>query len=384
LTNPEAFSPPLYYALAGVWYDLGKLIGISGGSLLYWVRMLNVPIYGALIWLSYRLCKTFYPERPVVRLGTLLLLAFLPQDVFYSISYDVLSPLAFTLSTFLLLSWYREDEPSFRLRVAGGLCAGAAFLVKYSNVAILFVLAIVIAARIHRRVGVRIADRIREPVVPAVAAALPILLWLGYSSFTKGGMLGSARRLEYLHWTMKPLGALLDHPIFTAGGFAAFWSQLIKSFWRGEITWHMEELTWPPTDQFFVLSSTLFLGVAAYAWLTARRDEPAAARLADGVALSSVAISIAFLACLSTLFDYGDSWYPSREWPYFSSGRLMSGVLVPFAICYVSGLSFLLPKRARMAATLSALGVVGVVVTVSDVAVSLDAYRSTYNWFHLN
>jgi len=36
--NTEAHSPPLYYAVAAAWYDLGKFIGLSDPNAAYWVR----------------------------------------------------------------------------------------------------------------------------------------------------------------------------------------------------------------------------------------------------------------------------------------------------------------------------------------------------------
>ena len=42
VNNHEASQPPLYYALAGLWWRLGKACGFHDGLLLYWVRFLNV------------------------------------------------------------------------------------------------------------------------------------------------------------------------------------------------------------------------------------------------------------------------------------------------------------------------------------------------------
>jgi len=42
--NHETQSPPLYYAIAGAWSDLGRLFGIGGAWLVYWIRFLNAPL----------------------------------------------------------------------------------------------------------------------------------------------------------------------------------------------------------------------------------------------------------------------------------------------------------------------------------------------------
>ena len=46
------------------------------------------------------------------------------------------------------------------------------------------------------------------------------------------------------------------------------------------------------------------------------------------------------LALLSIQFDFGNCINPSREHPYFTSGRLLSGALIPFAVVYVYGVSW--------------------------------------------
>lgn len=47
--NHEASQPPLYYAVAGAWWRGGKLLGLDGGQLLYWLRFLNAPLVVALV-----------------------------------------------------------------------------------------------------------------------------------------------------------------------------------------------------------------------------------------------------------------------------------------------------------------------------------------------
>ena len=139
-TNHEANSPPTYYLLAGGWYNLGKALGFENGGLLYWIRFLDIPIYGLLIWISYLLCRSVQPGDPTLRVGVPLILAFLPQDVFFSINSDVLSPLLF--AALLHLSVRAVSVPRGLLfHVLAGALVAATFLTKYSNVAILLVFA---------------------------------------------------------------------------------------------------------------------------------------------------------------------------------------------------------------------------------------------------
>jgi hypothetical protein len=44
--NHENSQAPLYYTLAAIWFQAGKALGIHGGSLLFWLRLLNIFFYG--------------------------------------------------------------------------------------------------------------------------------------------------------------------------------------------------------------------------------------------------------------------------------------------------------------------------------------------------
>ena len=62
---------------------------------------------------------------------------------------------------------------------------------------------------------------------------------------------------------------------------------------------------------------------------------------AIAVAIVTVVAGIAFLGLLSIQFDFGSCVNPSRSHPYFTSGRLLSGAMIPFALSYVYGMSCL-------------------------------------------
>src|SRR5206468_10848593 len=52
------------------------------------------------------------------------------------------------------------------------------------------------------------------------------------------------------------------HPIFTLRGLWLFWSNLMASFWRGEVSWHGRLLSWGLGDRFFAISTLILLGSA--------------------------------------------------------------------------------------------------------------------------
>jgi hypothetical protein len=182
-----------------------------------------------------------------------------------------------------------------------------------------------------------------------------------------------------LGWTVKPFGEIWHHPILTPGGATYFWSEFTKSLWRGEIAWHRTTLAFGPLDLFYAVSS-LALAVPAAVLLMLRRDRGRYPYLA-GTLL--VALSIVLLAVLSMVYDFGDCFYPSRDVPYIVSARLVSGMMVPFILLYLSGLDILLSRIRlhgwRWAFTAALL----VGVTVSEVILSLPVFGSAFNIFHM-
>jgi hypothetical protein len=74
---------------------------------------------------------------------------------------------------------------------------------------------------------------------------------------------------------------------------------------------------------------------------------------------------------------------PSHEKPYFTAGRLIGGVLLPFLIIYVNGLKRLLSFLKSSKYLLLAVGIIVIAITWSEISISMDVFKSQYNWFHL-
>jgi hypothetical protein len=55
---------------------------VKGGSVLYWIRFLNVALIAVLVWLAYAAARIVFPDRIAMRVGVPLLVAFIPQDAF--------------------------------------------------------------------------------------------------------------------------------------------------------------------------------------------------------------------------------------------------------------------------------------------------------------
>ena len=195
-----------------------------------------------------------------------------------------------------------------------------------------------------------------------------------------GDVTGSATKVMLLGWTPKPMTDWWSHPIFSASGLWIFWSDLLATFWRGELKWLGRPLTAPIADLFCAITSLLLLGVSIAA--TFRREaQPSLQRQAIAVAACIFLASAVFLALLSVQFDFGHCINPSRAHPYFSQGRLMSSALIPFALVYVYGIVFLF-RRIWAALPLIVLGGIILFVTISDILINRAMFLSEYNWFH--
>jgi hypothetical protein len=160
-----------------------------------------------------------------------------------------------------------------------------------------------------------------------------------------------------------------------------FWSELITNFWRGEVRWHGRPLSWQVADGFCAISSLLLLG-AAIVGLRKRAGLSAFQRQAIGIAILSFVTLVGFLALLSIQFDFGSCINPSRGHPYFTSGRLLSVALIPFALLYLYGVSSLL-RRVSAVLPLVVLAAIVIFVAASEILINRVVFASEHNWFHL-
>lgn len=381
--NQESSQPPLYYVAAAAWFHIGQWIGIKGGYALYWVRFLNVAFVAALVWLAYAAARIIFPDQVALRLGIPLLVASIPQDAFYGIDNDVLSPICFGVTFICLVDWVRKDQPSIALGIATGLSITATYLTKLSNVPLLFVAVAVIAwsCLAHAR------SRSLRGALPALGAlgacaAIPIIAWMLWLKFHFGDFTGAASKAQLLGWTAKPFSDWWSHPIFTLSGSWTFLSELIASFWRGEFMWHAQPIGSKGMDLFYVFSSFGLISLAAISLLRERpKNVGQVQRRALWMSAACFIVAIVFLAFLSLQFDFGRCINPSRERPYFFQGRLLSGAMIPFATLYVYGLHRLL--RRVPALVLAGVTAIAITITVSEVVANRLAFASAYNWFHM-
>jgi hypothetical protein len=381
--NQESSQPPLYYALAAVWFHLGQWIGTKDGTALYWIRFLNAGFVTALVWLAYVAARMTFPDQVALRLGIPLLVAAVPQDAFYGINNDVLSPICFGLVFICLVQWFSHDLPDISLGIATGLSIAAACLTKISNLPLIFVA----IGTLLRWCIAQARSRKLRGAMPALAAvtlcaATPSAAWLLWMKTHFGDFTGATAKAQLLGWTPKPFSDWWSHPIFTASGMWTFISELIASFWRGEFMWHAHTIGFKGIDLFYVLSSLGLISIAVISlWRQRDKNTGQAQRRVLWISAASVIATIAFLGFLSLQFDFGACINPSRERPYFFQGRLILGAMIPFMILYVYGLNRLLGGRTRL--VLGAVGAITIAITTSDFLANRVAFTSAYNWFHM-
>lgn len=384
LSNNESTQPPVYYTLAAGWYRVGQALGIANAHLVHWTRLLGPVAAALLVWFAWVFLRRLYPDHLILRAGVPLMLAFYPQDLFYAVTNDVLTPLLFTVAFYALLRLYQDPDRGWAFYAGVGLSAAAVFLNKFSNVTIFLPMAVIVFLVLRRA---RSASRLRW-MLPRMGSlfagcAIPIAAWLTRNYLVMGRLSGEHEKMQFLGWTYKPLGAIFDHPVFTAAGGWEFVNELISSFWRGEMAWFRIRIALPAADYFYTVSTLLFIGAAVALLLRRRQRQPAEERLAAWMGVLVFAASVGMMFVLSIIFDFGGCYYPSREYPYLVSGRLFSGVIVPFLVLYVSGLDFLMTRTRLRISRLSVLLVIAFLITVSEAVISIPVFVSPWNWFHI-
>jgi uncharacterized membrane protein YhdT len=382
--NHEASQPPLYYTLAGLWWRLGKACGFHDGPLLYWLRFLNMFFIGALAGLGYMAARLVFPGRKFLRLGVPALLAFFPQTAFYSIQNDVLSPLCFGAAFICLVQLLRADAPGVRLGTATGLALAATYLTKISNLPLLAVSGAVVLFKIA---GLARAGKLRAafPALAALAlcAGLPIGGWLAWTKCHFGDFTGTAAKIQFLNWTHKSFGEWWQHPIFTPHGLWTFLSTLLATFWQGEFLWHRQPLASPAVNAIYAISSISFVGVAVAALLSRSTAVTGPQRQALWFGFSCLVAAVLFLGFLSIIYDFQDCFYPSRAHPYFTSGRLMLGALIPFLLLYLYGLDCALNRLKNNWVKPAVLIGMILFMLISEISINRMMFSNAYNWFHM-
>jgi hypothetical protein len=380
LKNPEDSQPPIYYLLAGVWWRLNQACGWHPVWLLYSARFLNAIFIAALVWTGFAAARLVFPGAWFPQISVPALLAFFPQTSFYTVSNDVLSPLGFGVAFILLVKLMTAARPGVGLGSLGGLALAATFLIKSSNLPLLAVaLAAILIKTAQWAKGGKLRDAFPALAALAGCASPPIIAWLAWCKHWFGDYTGSAQKIQLLGWTTKPFAEWWRHPIFTWPGLQTFLSDLMATFWQGEVLWHRQPLSWLWTDRVYGAASLVLL---LFALLQLGRPCAAVQRQALWLGFGCLAAAVLFLGFLSIIYDFHDCFYPSRAYPYFASGRLMLGALLPFALLLVCGLDNLL-KPLGDATKYAVLTLMLLFMLATEITLDWPVFQNPYNLFHL-
>jgi hypothetical protein len=267
--------------------------------------------------------------------------------------------------------------------MAAGLAFAATYLTKISNLPLLAVSGIFIALKIFQFAR---AGRLRGSISPLAAlfycAALPAIAWLAWTKYNFGDFTGAATKIRFLGWTYKPFPEWWHHPIFTPPGFGTFLHDLLATFWQGEILWHRRPLALPSVDMVYVLVTCVVIASALINLLPKFKSATAPQRQALWFSFACFGATIAFLGFLSIIYDFHDCFYPSTAHPYFTSGRLMLGALIPFLLLFVYGLNGALKKFSNPAKFLVLTALI-LFMLISEITIDWPVFSSAYNWFHM-
>ncbi|MGB8112804.1 MAG: hypothetical protein WCF22_03480 [Candidatus Sulfotelmatobacter sp.] len=375
----EAQSPPVYYLLNAAWYRFGESVGVHGWESIYWLRLLNPMAYMLLVWVSYLFVRKAYPGRIFLLLGVPSLLAVFPQDVYFGINRDVLAAPMTALVLLLMLKAVDDRESGKWALVAASLLVGLTFLVDVSNCVLYGALAVTLWFWVQRSTAA--PQQKAWTVVGAASAAVAFpFSWMLRNYLVIGDLTASRGKMQFLGWTKKPLGEIFRHPLFTWRGLSYFLMELTKNFWSGEYVWHRHRMSWPVADWFYALSSGVLIVAFAVQFFRKSKNGDIGQRFAEIQISLLLVASILFMAAISLPFDFHNCPNPSREHPFFVSGRIISGALLPFALIYVKGLESLLAPIRKWAPAAALICLI-LFTTISDFGVRRVAFSSQWNFF---
>lgn len=380
LPNHEASSAPLYYVMAGAWLTFGSAIMTWAveGHQMYWIRFLNVIFAVLLVWLAYRCAEEIPGTNRHAVWAVTGLAALMPQDAFYAVQSDVLSPVCFGFAFLFLIRFVRADVPPGRLGLFLGIAVASTVLVKTSNLPLILLMTAMVIFKAYRLKKQQQLRAARPALLKFFLFAwIPLFCWMTWNYQVFGDVFASEEKIRHLGWTHKPLSDWLDNSMLTFERTGLFWREIMVTFWRGELIFHLKRVAFPVLDVLFWLSSLIFLVLA----LVTRGI------ISDGLLRMatrwSFVLLIVYIIVLSLMFDYGSCGYPSRLMPFFSSGRLLWGALIPFTLLYVGGYNFLFSWIGNPNVRYLLFWLILISVTITEAMISIPVFESRYNFFHM-
>ena len=381
-TNYESGTAPLYYFIAGAWAKLGIVLGLFDSDtcyLPYWVRYLNILFIILLILITSKIAKLLFPQNKFLLIGMPLLAAVMPQDTFYSVQSDVLSPIFYGFTCFYVIKLIQNKDVVLKHYLLTGICISCVVLIKIIN----FPLALIV---FYLVVNNFIKQHKKQPkavnglMTFLIAAILPIALWGFRNTFYFGDFFATETKIKLLSWKHKEISEWLNTPFLTFNNQFQFITEILESFWRGEIIWYGKAISESHIDTFYWSSSIIMIFASMFTFKNSFQWQKN--QLYKAAALSFFSLLL-FNYVLSFAFEFPPFNYPSSEKPFFVSGRLLSAALIPFIALYLIGLNTLMTHLKNEKIKLSVLCLLALIITATELSIHYQIFESKYNFFHI-
>ncbi len=331
----QAQHPPLYYALAALWYRVGALV-LQGDALEHWVRFLSAVLGVGILLLIFALAREFLPDRPLAQIATLAASAFLPLFTYLSGAVNN-DPLNILLFTAVLLALVRGCHSGFSTKRAAslGVLSGLGLLTKESALAAVPLCLVVIFwdARARKTPLSLLAKSLGAYIV---AAALVSGWWFARNLYFFGSFFIHATAKEAQQNAGDILAYFIAKPDFLLALLRQTVAMSLPAFvWP---FWIMRKFLPPPTLLAIAVAAVLLVALGL---LLARRNResppsPENARAAWALALAAILLALGILRYV--LFV---------DWTALEGGRYMLPVLGPIALATVAGFSGLAGRSVR-------------------------------------
>ncbi|MDH7601487.1 MAG: DUF2142 domain-containing protein [Armatimonadota bacterium] len=148
----EGHQPPLYYLLMAVPFAISRLLGAQDDTLWRILRLANIPIGAAGIWMVYLLAKEYFAGEGYA-LTCAAFVAGIPTASYMAgvINNENLITVLFTWAMIPLLRYFKTGEMSRRESAKVGVLIGLALLTKAQSFVLIFLMLVAAAASLVRR-----------------------------------------------------------------------------------------------------------------------------------------------------------------------------------------------------------------------------------------
>ncbi len=326
----EYHQPPLYYLI------IEPIFVLSSGALQA-MRLAGVALGAGVVVLAYFVSSTVFPGQPLIPLGAMAFVAFVPMHVamLASVNNDALAGLIFAAILLLLLRRIRQATPATLLQnLLLGLLLGIALITKVTiYIAVpLVALGVVLTAR---RDGFS-WQKMLPPVVVIFGVALLLAApWYWRNAALYGGadILGLGRHNEVVVGQLRTSELVSD--VGLVGYARSFGVTTFNSFW-GQFGWMAVPMDGRTYRLLALLSLLAGVGLALFVAGQLRREHQPALSRPQWEMLTLLAAS----ALLSGL-AYG--WY-NLSFVQFQ-GRYLFTAIVPLGLFFAVGLDTMLQPR---------------------------------------